>query len=49
MLKWEECYIGIGGIGKSGEKDFSDLSTLSSCMYKLNGIITEDGHGLLPA
>ncbi len=37
--------------GKNGEliKGFSDLSTLSSCMYKLNGILTEDDHGLLPA
>jgi hypothetical protein len=26
---------------------FSSLSTLSSCLYKLNGILTEDGHGFV--
>jgi len=26
---------------------FSGLSTLSSCIYKLNGILTEDGHGFV--
>ncbi|MBM3709659.1 MAG: transposase [Actinobacteria bacterium] len=26
---------------------FSSLSTLSSCIYKLNGILTEDGHGFV--
>ena len=35
--------------GKKGEliKGFSELSTLSSCLYKLNGILTEDGHGFI--
>ena len=35
--------------GGKGEliKGFSYLSTLSSCMYKLNGILTEDGHGFI--
>jgi hypothetical protein len=35
--------------GGKGEliKGFSSLSTLSSCMYKLNGILTEDGHGFI--
>jgi len=26
---------------------FSSLSTLSSCLYNLNGILTEDGHGFV--
>lgn len=26
---------------------FSNLSSLSSCLYKLNGILTEDGHGFV--
>jgi hypothetical protein len=26
---------------------FSGLSTLSSCLYRLNGILTEDGHGFV--
>ena len=26
---------------------FGNLSTLSSCLYKLNGILTEDGHGFV--
>lgn len=36
-------------IGKKGEliKGFSGLTTLSSCLYKLNGILTEDGHGFI--
>jgi len=36
-------------IGKKGEllKGFSNLTTLSSCLYKLNGILTEDGHGFI--
>ena len=30
-----------------GIKGFSSLTTLSSCLYKLNGILTEDGHGFI--
>lgn len=39
----------VQAIGKKGEmiKGFSDLSTLSSCLYRLNGILTEDGHGFI--
>ena len=35
--------------GKKGElvKGFSGLTTLSSCLYKLNGILTDDGHGFI--
>jgi len=35
--------------GRKGEiiKGFSELSTLSSCLYRLNGILTEDGHGFI--
>jgi len=35
--------------GRKGEKiyGFTGLSTLSSCLYKLNGILTEDGHGFI--
>lgn len=35
--------------GKKGGEiyGFSELSTLSSCLYKLNGILTEDGHGFI--
>ncbi len=35
--------------GKKGEEiyGFSSLGTLSSCLYKLNGILTEDGHGFV--
>jgi len=28
-------------------KGFSDLSSLSSCLYKLNGMLSEDGHGFI--
>jgi hypothetical protein len=35
--------------GKKGEEiyGFSSLGTLSSCLYKLNGILTEEGHGFI--
>ena len=39
----------IKATGKRGEAiyGFSNLSTLSSCLYNLNGILTEDSHGFI--